>query len=246
MEAFRASYRRLQTQPDREDRRFRILEAQGALFLDKLRAQTGDDKFFGLMSEFFTANSTRTVTAQAFLDKAGVAYEPPGPGTGASFVTADIGRVINTAVIVYGTEREAGANRYAAEVLQRDFLNQYEHQVPILKDFEASADALRHRDVIFIGRPEANSALAAWSRQLRLDYSGSVLRIANGVRASERNSLLLAAPNPLDPARMVLVVAGNDALRTVKLAQSVRESEEGAEYGVFDDGRKVQSGFLPR
>ena len=38
--------------------------------------------------------------------------------------------------------------------------------------------------------------------------------------ASERDALLLAGKNPLDPAHMVLVVAGNDALRTVKLAET--------------------------
>ena len=74
-----------------------------------------------------------------------------------------------SAVIVYGTVREAGANRYAAEQMQDRFLDRYESRVPIYKDFEATDDLLRHRDVVFVGRPEANSALALWSGRLGLD-----------------------------------------------------------------------------
>jgi hypothetical protein len=79
-----------------------------------------------------------------------------------------------------------------------------------------SDGGLRHRDVIFVGRPEANSALAAWAARIGLDYPGAAFRIDDAVHASEREALLLAATNPFDPAHMVLVVAGNSALRTVK------------------------------
>jgi hypothetical protein len=79
-------------------------------------------------------------------------------------------------VIVYGTLRDAGANRYAAEQMQSRFLDGYESQVPIYKDFEASDELLRHRDVVFVGRPEANQALARWSTKLHLDYSVPISR----------------------------------------------------------------------
>ena len=128
----------------------------------------------------------------------------------------DIWRRLPSAIIVYGTLRDAGANRYAAEQWQHNFLNDYESQVPIYKDFAVSDDLLRDRDVVFVGRPESNSALASWSARLGLDYKGAAFRIDNEVHASEREALILAAKNPLDATRMVLVVAGNDALSTVK------------------------------
>ena len=134
---------------------------------------------------------------------------------------SDIYRRLGQAVLVYGTVRDAGANRYAAEQLQQRYLDQYESQVPIYKDFEVSDDLLRHRDVIFVGRPEANSALAAWSESLSLDYQGACFRVAGKAHASEREALLLAGKNPLDAAHMVLVIAGNDALRTVKASGRV-------------------------
>jgi hypothetical protein len=244
--AVRASYRRLKLEPDNEATRVRIQEVQGELFLDSLRRKLGDDKFLGLMTDFFNANTTRTVTAQSFLERAGVAYSIPDAGSGAVYLTPDIRHRLSTAVLVYGTVREAGANRYAAESLQTDFLNLYEHQVPIYKDFEATDEILAHRDVIFVGRPEANSAAAAWQQKFGVDFTGASFRVGDKVYASEREAVLLSAQNPLDSSHMVLVVAGNDALRTVKLARSIRDEEEAVEYSVLDGGRKTHAGFLSR
>ena len=49
-------------------------EAKGVLFLDSLRRKMGDDAFLKLMADYFAANTTKTVTAQSFLDKAGVRF----------------------------------------------------------------------------------------------------------------------------------------------------------------------------
>jgi hypothetical protein len=216
LDARRATYRGLKLGPDNAANRFRLEETKGVLFLDSLRRKLGDDRFFALMSEFFTAHAGATVTAQSFLEKAGVPFEFSEPEDGPAYLLNDIYRRLPTAILVYGTGREAGANRYAAEQIQSDLLDAYESAVPIYKDFEVSDELLRHRDVIFIGRPEANSALAAWAERLGLDYPGAAFRIDGAVHASEREALLLAATNPFDPAHMVLVVAGNTALRTVK------------------------------
>ena len=97
---------------------------------------------------------------------------------------------------------------------------------------------LRHHDVIFIGRPEANSALAAWADKIGLEYTGAVFQIDGAAHASEREALLLAAKNPLDAAHMVLVVAGNDALRTVKAFRA----QASAPYAIFEDGGPAAPG----
>jgi hypothetical protein len=157
------------------------------------------------------------------------------------YLMNDIWRRLPSAIIVYGTVRDAGANRYAAEQWQRTFLNAYERQVPIYKDFAASDDLLRDRDVVFVGRPESNSALAAWSARLGLDYQGAAFKIDNVVHASEREALILAAENPLDATRMVLVVAGNDALSTVKVRGADLTSDE---YMIFRDGESPVRGFI--
>ena len=132
LEARRIQYRGLKLAPDNAMNRFRIEETKGVLFLDSLRRKMGDDKFFPLLSDWFAENTTKTVSAQSFLDKAGVTFEFTEPADGPAYAVSDIGRRLATAVMVYGTQREAGANRYAAEQLQAQYLNQFESQVPDL------------------------------------------------------------------------------------------------------------------
>jgi len=49
-----------------------------------------------------------------------------------------------------------------------------------------------------------------------------------------------AGMNPLDSSHMVLTVAGNDALRTVKASRL----QAPAEYVVLDDGNPPRNGFI--
>jgi len=240
MNVRRAAYRRLQIAAAPEDR-YELETMKGVLFLDALRRRMGDDAFLKLMRDYFALNTTKTVTAQSFLDRAGTTFAVE-VGSGAAYQTTDIWGRLRTAILVYGTVREAGANRYAAEQLQKRFLDAYESAVPIRKDFEVTDEELRHRDVIFVGRPEANSALAEWSERLGLDYREDVFRLDGAAHASERDALLFAGKDPLDESHMALVVAGNDALRTVKLASSVWDWKT-AEYELVEDG-KASAGFL--
>ena len=137
--------------------------------------------------------------------------------------------------------RDAGANRYAAEQMQTRFLEHYESEVPIYKDFEVTDDLLRNHEVVFVGRPESNSALARWSERLGFDYQGAAFKINEKVHASEREGLILAARNPVNATRMVLVVAGNDALSTVKAQKADLSADE---YVIFRDGDQPIPGFI--
>jgi Phospholipase B len=241
LNAERATWSGLELSPDIPANHFRREQTQGLLFLDSLRHKMGDDAFFKLMRDYFAANTTKTVTAQSFLDKAGVRLDPIDPPEGPAYLTGDIWRRLATAVIVYGTVREAGANRYAAEQIENRFLDRYESRVPIYKDFETTDDLLRHRDVVFVGRPEANSALALWSGRLGLDYEGAAFEIDGEAHASEREGLILASKNPLDGAHMILVVAGNDALSTVKSQSADLVADE---FVIVKDGDKPIKGFI--
>jgi len=214
---------------------------KGALVLDQLRRQVGDQRFFSLMTEFYAAHTTQTVTAQSFLDAAGVQFKMPQDPGGPRYLASDVHRHLATALLVYGTVTDAGANRYAAEQLQKQFLDAFESAVPIRKDFEVTPAELRAHDVIFVGRPETNSALMAWRDQLRLDAAGASFRVQSVEHASETESLALAATNPLDPTHMVLVLAGNSALATVRLTEAGLVQ---AEYAVYNSGQATVSGFL--
>ena len=104
----------------------------------------------------------------------------------------DLRRKLGSAIIVYGTHRKSGANRYAAEQWQKQFLDQFESAVRIYKDFEVTERDLADHDVLFIGRPETNSALAAWAKPLALDYDGDVFQLAGKDHSSENDAVVLA------------------------------------------------------
>ena len=220
MDMQKIRYRGLKLSPDTPTKRFQMAETAGTLFLDSLRHKLGDDAFLKLMNAYFEANTTKTVTAQTFLDVAGTTYQVPDPGDGPSYLPGDIARRLASAVIVYGTAREAGTNRYVAERLQTQYRDLNQSDVPIYKDFETSDALLANKNVIFIGRPETNSALGAWAGNIGLDYQGAVFKVDGKVYGSERNALVYASKNPRDPAYMVLVYAGNSPLETARALQS--------------------------
>ena len=236
MNVRRAEYRRAQTATD-ASKRFELETAEGVLYLDALRRKLGDEAFLKLMRDYFAAHTTKPVTAQSFVDQAGMPFAVDA-GDGPTYLTTDIRGLLRSALLVYGTVREAGANRYAAEQLQKQFLEMFESAAPIRKDFEVTEEELRTHDVVFVGRPEDNSALAAWSEKLGLDYSDDVFRLRGTAYGSERDALLFASKNPLDSGHMVLVVAGNDALSTVKLASKAHEWKTG-QYELVEDGKST-------
>lgn len=215
MDAERIRYRAFTLAGYSPDQSFRMAELEGELFLDTLRRQMGDEPFLKLMRDYFAANTTKTVTAHSFLVEAKVPFSVPDPGDGPAYLPEDIRDRLATAVIVYGTTREAGTNRYVAERLQREFRDRQQREVPIYKDFEATNALLGQKDVIFVGRPETNSALAAWRDRIGLDFDGAVFRLNGKTYASERDALVYAAKNPVDPGHMVVVYAGNSPLETV-------------------------------
>jgi Phospholipase B len=241
MAAHWARYRSLGISPLNPKQEFELETQKGALFLDQLRRDIGDDRFFKLMSDFFVAHKTKAVTAQSFLDAAGVKFVMPADHGGATYLVSDIHERLGSAMLVYGTMAEAGTNRHAAEELQKRLYRELETAVPIRKDFELTEADLRTHDVIFVGRPETNSALAAWGDKLGLDSSGGLFRIAGMDHASETEALAFAASNPLDGHHMALVLAGNSALETVLLTKA--EFSE-AQYAIFDAGKEIASGFL--
>ncbi|HEY3739020.1 MAG TPA: C45 family autoproteolytic acyltransferase/hydrolase [Bryobacteraceae bacterium] len=268
LEAYRAQYRLAtldrdiplrQLHADPASREWAaIASRKGALLLDEMRQQMGDDKFFEFMKDFYAGNTTKTVTTAAFIAEAGKANGkslnklfktwldgdglPGASADGPVFLASDIMSRLGTALIVYGTTTDAAANRYAAETLQRIWNNRYESRVPIRKDFEVTGAELASHDVVFVGRPETNSALHAWQGALHLDWDQGVFSAGGKEFASEYDALALAARNPQNAKRMVLVLAGNSALETVRNATSGRLAE--AEYQVFDAGKTTQEGFV--
>jgi hypothetical protein len=232
-----------------------LAEAKGVLLLDALRRSMGDEPFYAFMKDFFDKNTTKTVNASVFVAAAGPAQQDlfakwlnetglPDHGEGPMYTASDLRRKLGSTIIVYGTVLEAGANRYAAEQWQKQFLDQFESAVRIYKDFEVNDRELADHDVLFIGRPETNSALSAWAKPLALDYDGTVFQLAGKDHSSENDGLLLAGTNPLNKKHMVLIAAGNSPLGTVLLTRGGGFGQ--TQYQLFDAGKPGDSGFLTK
>lgn len=238
----RAEYRiAKETDPQTEASKFEAEMHRGAILLGTMRRGLGDDRFFDIMREFFAAHTTKTVTGQEFLDAAGTTSTLPLDKTGPVYLVSDIGSRLPGALIVYGTVTEASANRYAAEQLQKHLLDRFESAVPVRKDFDVSEAEMAAHDVIFIGRPETNSAIDGFKHRLNLEYQGAWFRANGKDHASETEGLVLALVNPLDAKHMFLLIAGNSPLETVKLAQSRTGRYE---YSIMDSINSKESGFL--
>jgi hypothetical protein len=232
-----------------------LAEAKGVLLLDALRLSMGDDAFYALMKDFFDKNTTKTAHAADFMAAAGSGQKAlfakwlnetglPDHGDGPLYSASDLGRRLSSTIIVYGTVTEAGANRYAAEQWQKQFLDRFESAVRIYKDFDVTEQELANHDVLFIGRPETNSMLAAWAKPLALDYDGGVFQLAGKDHSSENDGLVLAATNPLNKKRMVLIAAGNSPLGTVLLTRGGGFGQ--TQYQIYDSGKPGESGFLTK
>jgi hypothetical protein len=236
-----------------------VTELKGALFLAALRKEMGSDEFLNLMNGFFDTHTTKTVTTAEFLNALDQKWKKahdefvakwlkqpglPGAENGPLYVARFSQEDLANAVIVYGTVTEAGANRYAAERLQAEFLDGFESRVPLLRDYEVTPDQLRLRNVVFVGRPETNSMLASWADRVGLHFDGNTFGIRGVEHGSENDSLLYAAANPLDRTNKVLVFAGNSAIATVRVAEATAHSREIAQYAIYDQRKLVDSGFV--
>jgi phospholipase B-like protein len=229
-----------------------LAESKGVLLLDALRREMGDDTFYALMRDFYGKNTARTAQSTAFIAAAGADHRAlfakwldsiglPEKAEGPLYTASAWRGHLASAIIVYGTLAEAGANRYAAEQWQQHFLGMFESQVPVRKDFEVSDADLAQHDVLFVGRPETNSALAAWAKQIDLDYDGGVFKLAGTDHASETDAVLWTATNPQDRKHMVMVAAGNSPLSTVLMT---RGDVGQYQYQISAAGRAVESGFV--
>ena len=234
---------------------FVMASRKGELFLDALRQRLGDDGFLAVMRSFYTEHDGRAASTADFRKAAEHRFGKPlndlfgewidGVGLpGGTPLARHPGLIMyapRKALIVYGTDLEAGANRFAAEKLQANLYGWLQQQIPIRKDFELTDEDLRTRDLVFIGRPETNSALRRLAGRIGLSYDGADFQIEGKEHSSEHEALVSASASPSDAKRLIILVAGNTALQTVKAASDLHVNSQ---YSVLTDGHVSDSGFL--
>jgi hypothetical protein len=189
--------------------------AHAVAVFDAIRKLLGDDKFVQMLVDYYAKNTTKSVSTADFPVSV-PKVELPDPKR-AALLTAMFGRLKNS-IIVYGTDGEAGSNRHAAEKLQREWNDWFEREVPAVADHAFDATMFKTKTVIFVGRPETNSALRAVAGTLRVKFDGATFQLDGRAYGHQRDGVVSVEPNPANPAELVLVLAGNCGAETVRVA----------------------------
>jgi hypothetical protein len=237
-----------------------VTALKGTLFLAALRKEMGSDELLNFLNGFFDAHTTRTVTTAELLNALDQKWKKPhdelvttwlkrsglpGAGNGPLYVARFRQEDLSNTVIVYGTVTEAGANRYAAERLQAEFLDAFESRVPLLRDYEVTPDQLRLRNVVFVGRPETNSMLENTGPAPSVCTSMAT-RLTYEAWSMDLKTIRSCMPQRI---RWIARIKCSFLPGTALSQQYEWRGPRGmirtfAQYAIYDRGKLVDSGFL--
>ena len=204
-----------------------LAAAKGVLVLHELQAVMGRAKFRQLLRQFGSEHAGQAVTTAQFVTAAEAVHgaslaqffdrmlkdpaQPPPP-TGNVWTVRAFEAEPEQAVIVYGTQLEARANREAAEVLQRRLAARwYNFPIPIRADREVSDAELLGRHVVLIGRPACNAVTRGLQAALPVQFGPASFTAAGQSHGRDRTAVLAAGENPRNPRYSVVVFAGLSA-----------------------------------
>jgi hypothetical protein len=214
---------------------YQIAAGKGVLLLAALRSTLGDESFFKLMDDFGRAHAGQPVSTDAFRKSAEAAAHgdlerffrswltearlPADPGGG--FWSIDSFEAEpERALIVYGTVKEADAQREAAEHLQRAIAQRGPNlRVPIQSDQEVSENDLKSHHVLLIGRPDSNGVARRLAEALPLGFGAASFTLRSETYSHPATAVIAAGPNPLDRRYEVVIFAGLSAESTWRVAQ---------------------------
>jgi hypothetical protein len=127
-------------------------------------------------------------------------------------------------LIIYGTQREARANREAAEVLQRQIAARWHNfQIPIRSDAEVGEKDLEARHLVLVGRPVCNAIAARLAPHLPIQFGDASFTVGREVFG--RPDAAIVAAGDLPGGRWSAVVyAGLSAEATWRLARQPRDA----------------------
>jgi hypothetical protein len=239
-----------------------VAEGKGVLLLHALRQKLGAKTFDKMMDDFGTAQAGKETTTEEFIacaekaagTKLGAFFDawlkktglPTGRDGGPFSVLTfypDLGRT----VIVYGTKDEEAANRAAARDLRDALLRRWENiEAPVRSDKEVTAAELAGNHVLLVGRPSTNRVAAKMAEHLPVTFGAGSVRVRDEVFAHADTAVLVAAENPHDRKRSVVVVAGLGAASTVRAAgMFAQRSWPGGEVVILQHGKPARALVVP-
>jgi hypothetical protein len=108
-------------------------------------------------------------------------------------------------------------NREAAEALQ-DALRRREHNVavPIKKDSEVTAEEMKQKHLLLIGRPNSNKLTAQFRDKFPVSFGTGSFEVRGEAYAHPDSVVIAAAENPLNRKYSMIVIAGLSGLATFR------------------------------
>ncbi|WP_435009287.1 C45 family autoproteolytic acyltransferase/hydrolase [Tundrisphaera lichenicola] len=227
---------KLQSDPAKTDW-YEIAAGKGLLLMAALREKIGPDKFDAMMDEFGRSHAGHAVDSAQFrghaekaagqpladfftpwLDETGL----PGTTPPETWAVDSFEEEPEKAVIVYGTLKEANANREAATRLQTAIAARWSNViVPIKPDTEFTEDDWKEHHVLLIGRPAANAATARAAGKLPVSFGPASFTLREKTYAHPGTAVIVAGENPLNPRYQVVAFAGLGAESTWKSVEHV-------------------------
>ncbi len=200
---------------------YEIAAGKGVLLLSALREKLGDDVFLKLMDDFGRSHAGQPASAEAFRTQAEKAGAENGrdltgffdswlkgqglPDAAARPVTssASVWSIDSfevepeAALIVYGTLKEADAQREAAEHLQRAIARRWSNiLVPVRADTEIAEADLRSHHVLVVGRPDTIYGADRLVKTLPVTFGPASFVLKGETYAHPATALIVAGPNP--------------------------------------------------
>ena len=156
---------------------------------------------------------------------------------------SDIRERLGSAILVYGTMADAGANRYAAEELQKHFFRSLGKRRSDPQGFRSDVKtscALMMSSSS--AAPKAIRRSRPWRVKIGLDSSGGLFRIAASDHASETEALGVRRRRILW-TRIIWSWCWPETARLKPFCSRKPRWGE-TQYSIFDRGREMTSGFV--
>jgi Phospholipase B len=241
---------------------YEVAAGKGVLLLAALREQMGPATFESMMDEFGRAQAGKPVSITDFWAAAVHACGNPLNtffdlwlnGTGIPKDEAQNLWSIDSfeaeperALIVYGTEKEAHAQREAADRLQRAIQRRWSNvTVPIKADSEVTDDDLIGHHILLVGRPDSNSVAARVAKALPVSFGPASFVVRKKTYAHPGSAVIAAGSNPINARFSVVIFAGLSADATWRCVQSASgRSSAAAEVLLAPEGSRPQRLVVP-
>lgn len=232
------------------------------MLLAALRVQIGAEKFDRLMDEFGQKQAGQAVTTADFRQ-----HVERSAGTAAvvtldkwltgevlaDFAGRDIWHVFSyeaepeRTLIVFGTQRDAAAQREAAALLAGEVARRFHNiRPPIKPDTDVTDDDLRQNHLLLVGRPATNRVTSRCVERLPMKFAPQSFTIRGETFAHAASSVVVAGDNPHNPRYSVVVFAGLEAESTWRCVQNLPTDDDPSPQVILKPaGRAAQHFRVP-